>query len=68
MIIFNIGFFRFTFFIPNKKLNRISKNGLREHVFKEIFKLKMQFKKFRFFYHFNPDWLPNISFWFDHYY
>ena len=37
-----IRFFRFTFFKSNKKRNRISKNGLREHIFQEIFKLNMQ--------------------------
>ena len=39
-----IQFFPFYIFLPNIKRNRISKNGLWEHIFKEIFNLKMQKK------------------------
>ena len=43
------NYFRFIFFIPNKKRNRISINGLREHIFKEIFKLNCNKRNFDFF-------------------
>ena len=36
-----IRFFPF-YILSNKRRNRISINGLREHIFKEIFKLNMQ--------------------------